>query len=457
MSDLPQVDIKAFIDERGVTARQWLLALLCFLVVAADGVDVAMMGFVAPPIIHEWHITRASFGLVMSTAPFGLVLGALVAGPSSDRLGRRKVLIASVLLFGVCSLLTALSASLEQMMVMRFVTGIGLGAAMPNATTLLSEYVPERRRSLLITSMFIGFGVGSALVGFVAGWLIPHLGWRSVLVFGGVLPVATVPLLFAWLPESVRFMLVRGYPRERIAATLNRVCRADFSPATSFFAPEPATPGKGSIGVLFARGYGVVTISLWVTYFMGLLVIYLITGWLPTLIRDAGLPIDKAADVTAMFQTGGIAGAVLAGWAMDRLPPVSVIAVTYAGGALCVLGLGTAGAMSGALPLWMLAAGFFMNGAQTGLNAYAPVCYPTKARATGVSWMLGIGRCGSILGSAVGGLLIGWGYGFGALLSMLAIPAGMAAVAIIGSRFGGQPDVSVPASLTVPDAPANRM
>jgi MFS transporter, AAHS family, 4-hydroxybenzoate transporter len=457
VSDLLQsVDIKAFIDGRRITAVQWLLAGLCFLIVAADGVDVAMMGFIAPPIVHEWHITRASFGLVMSAAPFGLVLGALVAGPSSDRLGRRVVLITSVLLFGVCSLLTALSASLEQMMLMRFITGIGLGAAMPNASTLLSEYVPTRRRSLMITSMFIGFGVGSALVGFVAGWLIPHLGWRSVLVFGGILPLATAPLLFAWLPESVRFMLVRGYPRERIAATLNRVCRADFLPTMSFSAPEPAMHGKGSIGVLFARGYGVVTISLWVTYFMGLLVIYLITGWLPTLIKDAGLSIDKAADVTAMFQTGGIAGAVLAGWAMDRLRPVPVIAMTYVGGALCILGLGTAGPLSHALPLWMLAAGFFMNGAQTGLNAYAPICYPTVARATGVSWMLGVGRCGSILGSAVGGLLIGWGYGFGALLSMLAVPAACAALAIVASRFGGRPNVDLPSSLVVPDTPVNR-
>ena len=177
------------------------------------------------------------------------------------------------------------------------------------------------------------------------------------------------------------------------------------------------------------------TVSLWVTYFMGLLVIYLITGWLPTLIKDAGLPISMAANITAMFQTGGTVGAILAGFLMDRFRPTWVIAISYLGGALCVLGVGATGVMSGSLVFWVLAAGFFMNGGQTGLNAFAPTCYPTIARATGVSWMLGMGRFGSIFGSAVGGVLVGLGWGFGGIVSALAIPATLAAVAILAVRL----------------------
>ncbi|WP_087863977.1 MFS transporter [Comamonas thiooxydans] len=439
MSNLPRsVDVKSFIDQRHITRRQWLLVLLCFLIVAADGIDVAIMGFLAPSIIQEWGISRAGFGLVMSAAPVGLVIGALVAGPSSDRLGRKTVLMASVLAFGVCTVLTAFTHDISQMVVMRFLTGIGLGAAMPNTTTLLSEYVPERRRSLLITIMFIGFGVGSAIVGFAAGWMIPHWGWRSVLIAGGVLPLALLPFLILLLPESVRFMLVRNYPATRIASTLATVCKTEFAPGATFFAPEPPVHTKKPIGVLFSQGYALTTVSLWVTYFMGLLVIYLITGWLPTLMKDAGLPITEAANITAMFQTGGILGAVLTGWTMDRLKPSLVISVAYLGGAVCVLGVGSAGATASTLPLWMLAAGFFMNGAQTGLNAFAPACYPTIARATGVSWMQGMGRFGSILGSAVGGILLGMGWGFAGIVSTLAIPAGIAAFAMLASWAGGR-------------------
>jgi AAHS family 4-hydroxybenzoate transporter-like MFS transporter len=437
-SSSASLDVKSFIDHRGITGRQWLLVLLCFLIVAADGIDVAIMGFLAPSIIQEWGISRAGFGLVMSAAPVGLVIGALVAGPSSDRLGRKTVLLAAVLAFGICTVLTAFTQDVPQMVVMRFLTGIGLGAAMPNTTTLLAEYVPERRRSLLITVMFIGFGVGSAVVGFAAGWMIPHLGWRSVLLAGGALPLVLLPFLVFFLPESVRFMLVRKFPAERIAVTLGRVCDTRFAAGTNFFAPEPPIHAKKPIGVLFSEGYTVITVSLWVTYFMGLLVIYLITGWLPTLMKDAGLPITQAANITAMFQTGGILGAVLTGWAMDRLKPTWVIAAAYLGGAICVLGVGSAGPTADTLPIWMLAAGFFMNGAQTGLNAFAPACYPTMARATGVSWMQGMGRFGSILGSAVGGVLLGMGWGFAGIVSALAVPAAIATVAMLASQLGAK-------------------
>ena len=447
------LDVKAFIDARPISATQWLLVTLCFFIVAADGIDVAMMGFIAPSIVHDWHVAKASFGIVMSAAPLGLVLGALGAGPMSDKLGRKTLLVSSVLLFAIGSFLTAATQDIGQMMAMRFLTGIGLGAAMPNATTLVSEYVPQRRRNLLITTMFIGFGVGSAAVGFVAGYLIPHFGWRSVVVFGGAVPLVLAPFLIAYLPESVRFMLVRHHPFERIAATMKRICRYDFPAGTVFSAPEPALHTTKSTAVLFTQGYKLTTISLWITYFMGLLVIYLITGWLPMLIKDSGLPITQAVNITAMFQTGGIAGAILAGWAMDRLRPVPVIALAYFGGALCVFGVGAAGPTSGTLSLWMLAAGFFMNGAQTGLNAFAPACYPTVARATGVSWMLGIGRLGSILGSASGGILIGLGYGFGPLICALTIPAAMAGLAILLSLIAARKKSMYAPELAVAEPP----
>jgi AAHS family 4-hydroxybenzoate transporter-like MFS transporter len=167
---------------------------------------------------------------------------------------------------------------------------------------------------------------------------------------------------------------------------------------------------------------------------MGLLVIYLLTGWLPTLIKDAGLSVSTAANVTAMFQIGGTIGAIGVGWLMDKVRPAPVIGAAYLGGALCVAVLAWAGALSSSLALLVFAAGFCMSGAQTGLNAYAPGRYPTVARATGVSWMLGMGRFGSIFGSAIGGALLGLGWKFDAILSMLAVPATFAAIAIVTTQ-----------------------
>ncbi|MCP3710124.1 aromatic acid/H+ symport family MFS transporter [Paraburkholderia sp. CNPSo 3274] len=438
MSGSKTIDIKAFIDERHISAYQWLLVALCFLAVTADGMDVAIMGFVAPSIIHEWGISRPEFGLVMSAAPIGLVIGALAAGPASDRVGRKWVLITSVFLFGVFTILTAFTQSPVSMAVLRVLTGVGLGAAMPNSTTLLSEYSPQRRRALLITIMFTGFNLGSALIGFAAGWLVPNHGWRAVLIFGGAIPLALVPLQAWLLPESARLLAVRGATSKRIAATLNRVTGANFAGDESFVSTEPPLPTRKPIGVLFSEGYGVMTLALWVTYFMGLLVIYLLTGWLPTLIKDAGLSITVAANVTAMFQIGGTIGAVLVGWIMDKVRPARVISAAYVGGGICVLALAGVGALSSSLALLVFAAGFCMSGAQTGLNAYAPGRYPTVARATGVSWMLGMGRFGSIFGSAIGGALLGLGWEFAAILAMLAVPAVLAAIAILVSQRARQ-------------------
>jgi len=435
MSSTPsRVDVKAFIDERAMSPAQWLLLALCFLVVAADGMDVAIMGFLAPSILQEWHASRPQFGMVMSAAPIGLVLGALIAGPASVRVGRKTVLTVSVLLFGIFTALTSLTENLTQMAALRLLTGLGLGAAMPNASTLLSEYVPQRSRSLLIAIMFTGFNLGSGLVGFGAAYLIPLHGWRSVLQAGGLLPLLLVPFLVWLLPESARFMVVRRQASAKIAAVLGRLGRTTFAANTVFVAPEPELKTKAPIRVLFSPGYGLMTIALWVTYFMGLLVIYLLTSWLPTLIKDAGLPIATAANVTALFQIGGTVGAILVGWAMDHQRPTRVIGLAYALGAGCILSVAMGGPLSASLGLAVAAAGFFMSGAQTGLNAFAPRCYPTMARATGVSWMLGMGRFGSILGTYVGGYFLGQGLGFKTIIAMLAVPALLAGVAVLRAR-----------------------
>ncbi len=432
----PGVDIKAFIDGRAISVRQWLLVALCFLVVVADGMDVAIMGFVTPSILQEWDISRVAFGIVLSAAPFGLVIGALVAGPSSDRFGRKAVLVLSVATFGLITLASAWATTPTQLAGLRLLAGMGMGAAMPNATTLLSEYAPQRRRSLMITVMFTGFNLGSALIGFAAAYLIPLHGWRSVLVLGGAIPLLLVPVLLVLLPESARLMVLRNATGARVAAMLARVTGYRFPDGTRFVSAEPPVAARSSIGTLFSPGFSATTVSLWVTYFMGLLVIYLLTGWLPTIMKDAGLSISTAANVTAMFQIGGTIGAIAVGWAMDRARPALMIAAAYAGGAVCVLLLSQLGVLSPALSALVFAAGFCMSGAQTGLNAYAPGCYPTAARATGVSWMLGMGRFGSIVGSSVGGALLGLGWGFGPILALLALPAACAAVAIGMGQLG---------------------
>ena len=428
------IEIRSLIDHRGMSSRQWILTVLCSIIVMADGMDVAIMGFVAPPIIGAWHVSPAAFGMVMGAAPIGLAIGAILAGSSSDWFGRRRVLMGSVLSFGILTLLTTLTTSTTEMALMRLLTGLGLGAAMPNATTLLSEYVPQKHKSALLAAMFTGFNLGSAAIGFVAAALIPLFGWQSVFYFGAAIPLALFPVLYFLLPESARFLLVRNATQQKISAVLSRITGADLSDVQCITLQEEATTTRQPVAVLFTKAFAPRTFTLWVTYFMGLVVIYLSTSWLPTMMKGAGMSIDRAANVTAMFQLFGTAGAVLVGLVMDRFGANLTIAAFYFLGGVMLVVLGLGGIQSAELAVVVGAVGFFMSGAQTGLNAYAPGCYPTVARATGVSCMLGVGRLGSILGSSIGGLLLSLGWGFDGIFPLLAIPAALAGVAILVNR-----------------------
>jgi AAHS family 4-hydroxybenzoate transporter-like MFS transporter len=442
MNTVQTLDVRQHINNRKMSGYQWLLLFLCFLIVTTDGMDVAIMGFLAPSITKEWGISKAAFGVVMSAAPIGLAIGALLIGPLSDRYGRKRLLMVAVAWFGTFSILCSQANDVYQLSTLRFLTGLGLGAAMPNTTTLLSEYVPEKSRGTLLTIMFTGFNLGSALVGFGAALILGDYGWRMVLVAGGVIPLVCVPLYLFLIPESARFLVVNKYPAERIAATLRRVVGGDgFSGATTFTISEQKVATKAKAKALLSADFRGITVSLWATYFMGLLVIYLLSGWLPTMIKDAGLPIERAANITAMFQLGGTVGALVVGFLMDRWTPNKVIASTYIAGACFILLLASGSVQSALFSVYVLLAGFCMSGAQTGLNAFAPSCYPTAVRATGVSWMQGIGRFGSIFGSFAGGVLLSLGWGFSAVIAILAIPATIAALSIVFTRFAARASV----------------
>jgi len=257
-----------------------------------------------------------------------------------------------------------------------------------------------------------------------------------VLVAGGAIPLICLPFYIWLVPESVRFLVVRKFPDARIARTLTKVVGGSFAPTQSFTISEPTVYGSQPGKVLLSSHYRTITLSLWGTYFMGLLVIYLLSGWLPTLIKDAGLPIERAANITALFQLGGTVGALIVGYFMDRLTPGKVIAASYLAGAAFILLLASGSVTSGMFATYVLFAGFCMSGAQTGMNAFAPSCYPTVVRATGVSWMLGIGRFGSILGSFAGGVLLSMGWSFSAVIAVLAVPAAIAALIIGFVKLG---------------------
>ena len=429
------VDVQDFLNEHRFSTFQWCIFALCFLIVLADGFDTAAIGFIAPSLIKEWGVTKPALGPVLSAALFGLAAGALSSGPLADRIGRKAVLVAAVAVFGVACLASAFSASLTQLTVLRFVTGLGLGAAMPNAVTLMSEYCPDRLRATLTNAMFCGFPLGAAFGGFLAAWMIPQFGWRSVLMLGGAAPLVLAAAMLALLPESVRYMVAKSQPVERIRAALARIS-PQATQASSFTLSEtrPSAAGRSGVGVVLSSQYLVGSVMLWIAYFMGLVIFYALINWMPILFRDAGVEPRSATLISALFPLGGC-GAILFGWLMDRFNANKIIAFGFVVTAALVYVIGRAADNVGGLVTIVFLAGAFMNTAQSSLPALAAAFYPTAGRATGVSWMLGFGRFGGIAGSFLVAELTRRQFGFADIFAIVAIPGVIAAVALLVKQW----------------------
>lgn len=434
------VNVQTFINEQPFGGFQWLVFFMCFVIVLLDGFDTAAIGFIAPSLLTEWGLSRPDLAPVLSAALFGLACGALGSGPLSDRLGRRSLLLTSVFVFGIACLASAFSSSIGQLTVLRFITGVGLGAAMPNAVTMMGEFCPDRRRATVINLMFCGFPLGAAFGGFLAAWMIPLFGWRSVLMLGGVTPLLLGVVLLLKMPESVRFMVASSQPVERIRATLARISSQAMN-AGSFVMTEtaPQTGSKG-LGVVLSRSYIVGSVMLWLTYFMGLVIFYASINWMPILLKDAGLTPKSATLISALFPLGGV-GAVLAGVLMDRFNANRVIAVCYALTAVSVYCIGQAAGNVGALVAIVFIAGVLMNTAQSSMPALAAAFYPTEGRGTGVAWMLGVGRFGGIAGSFLVAELTRRHFTFSGVFATIAIAGLVACVALLIKQMA-RPQVS---------------
>ncbi|MGU9866029.1 aromatic acid/H+ symport family MFS transporter [Kluyvera ascorbata] len=437
MTTQTTTDIQAFINRHPFSKYQWMILALCFVTVAMDGFDTAIIGFIASDLVQEWGVQKSDLGPVMSAALVGLAVGALTAGPMADRIGRKKVLVLSILVFGGFSLITAFATSLTQLTVLRFLTGLGLGAAMPNAATLMSEYAPERRRALLVNLMFVGFPIGSSMGGFISAWMIPHYGWQSVLVLGGVMPLALAIALIFLLPESARYLAVKNRSQQQIANILRHIAAL---PENTRFVLQEAGQVKeqSALGVIFSPRYLVGTIMLCLTYFMGLLIFYLLTSWLPLLIRETGATLSQASIITALFPLGGGIGVLVLGALMDKINPNKVVAVGYllTGIFVCLVGFSTSNLVL--MGVMVFIAGTIMNGAQSSMPALAAGFYPTQGRATGVAWMLGLGRFGGILGAFSGAFLMQAELSFKTIFALLAIPAVLSAIALMVKYAAGK-------------------
>lgn len=431
-------DVPAFINARRVGIVQWLVIVLCALVMFLDGLDTQAISYMAPLIAKEWGLSRELLGPIFSSALTGLMAGYLLLSPLSDRFGHRRLILASTVAFGLLTLVTAFATSVMQLMILRFVTGAALGAAIPSTVALTTEYSPKRLRATFVLVIYCGFSLGFVAAGGLAAWSIPLYGWRSMLWIGAVAPLVLAACAFVLLPESLDFLVrTKADPRRiwrlvrRVDQNLPHDCPGEFT--------TDIAESRSAVGSLFQSGRTFGTIVLWLVFGLNLAEFYALQSWLPTILTNLNHPLNTVALATSLTTIGGIVAAFAIGPAMDRLGAYGSLATVYFAGVLFVALLGPAVSA----PPWVLlvatfCAGFCISGGQKSVIALSAIFYPAPIRSTGVGWALGIGRLGGIGGPLLVGVLLGYQLSPASLFYAAAVPMLLAGilVTLAGMKYG---------------------
>ncbi|HWL46457.1 MAG TPA: MFS transporter [Sphingomonadaceae bacterium] len=427
----------------GQTFRGFNLNLLfwSFCAMFAEGFEISALGIAAPHLVREWGVPAGAMGPMMGASLIGILVGAPLFGSLGDRHGRRFVIVGGCFLFSITTLAVVWVETIEQITALRVITGIGMGALMPNAIALNSELSPRHLRAKLVILMFMGITLGGAVPGFIGAWLVPAHGWQILFLIGGGFPLLVCLGLLLWLPESVKFLATRP-EREGELLRIARRMRPDLTldGGTRFVRPAPAP--KGTIAPLFSGGLAAITLLLWLTFAATLMANYFLNSWMAVLFEMKGIAPETAAITTTAYHLGAALGGLAMSLLLDRWGFLAVTAMLAVAGP-ALLSIGLPGLPTPMLAMLVGVAGFCILGAQFGSNAAAGILYPTGCRSKGVGLAFAVGRIGSVLGPVIGALLIGLELPLMLLLLVMAAPILLAAIAafLLGRlsyrRFGG--------------------
>lgn len=421
------LEVSQIIDGARFTKFHWTVMCLCALLLIFDGYDLFIYGAVLPVLMKEWNLTPVQAGALGSYALFGMMFGAFIFGPLADRVGRKKGVAISFVLFSISTFMSGLAASPGEFGIYRFIAGVGCGGLMPNAVALMNEYAPKRLRSTLVAIMFSGYSLGGVLCAGLGIYMLPRFGWQSMF-FAAAIPLVLLPVVLWKLPESVGFLLRQGKhakAREMLAMVAPGV-RLD---ADAQLIQSDAKPAGVPMLDLFKQDRAVGTFMTWLSFFCCLLMVYALGSWLPKLMANAGYSLGSSLSFLLMLNFGGVVGAITGGWLGDRYSLPKVVLSFFALGTVSIALLGFNSPMP-ILYLLIAIAGATTIGTQILLYANTAQFYPLAIRSTGLGWASGIGRTGAIVGPLLGGWLMAAALPLKMNFLVFAVPGLVAAVAI---------------------------
>jgi MFS transporter, AAHS family, 4-hydroxybenzoate transporter len=428
-----ELNISRLVDNARLRPFHFWLIFWCLLAMMADGFDLLNASIAGPALIKDWGIDRAALGPVFSASLAGFFVGAPFFGYLGDRFGRRVAIISALLFIGVTTLACAWAADLQQLLWLRFLSGLGLGGVLPNVIALSAEFTPKRLRATALVVIALGISLGAAVPGLVGITLMPIYGWRVIFVVGGVIPFVIGLCMFFAIPDSIKFMVLRGGRDEAVRRLVQKFDPAlAAQPDTRFVLDqeEGSARTRGSPAGLFRNGWAPITGLVWLLFVVNLMANNLMNAWLPMIVQTSGHSAAQGSLAGSLYQLGGSAGGLCIGLLIDRFG-LKILAIVFAAGVPILLLTGTPG-LSGAVLLTMaFFSGGVIVGMQNGLNAGAGLIYPTALRANGVGYALGVGRVGSVTGPLIGSLLTKLGMSASAFFYVTAIGPLLCAVCCV--------------------------
>ena len=442
-------NVQDVIDNTPMGFKRWSIVVLCFVIALLDGFDTQSIAFIGPAIAEDFGLQATDMTWVITASTVGMCVGAMSLGTFGDRIGRKKTILLALALFGVFSLAGAFAQSLEQIVILRFLIGLGMGGATPALLALTAEYSPKSRRGTFMTLVLLGLPGGALLGGLVAAAWLPVMGWRGIFLVGGVLPLAMVLVCSRMLSESPVFLAAKGTPAAdaRARQIMASISGSPVSP-DAVLATNDKMEERSSVAALFSARYRMVTIAVFATYLLNWIAWFLLLLWMPTALKMLGLAGSQAAMGTVTVNGAFILFAIPLSIILPKVNPRKLLLVMFAAGILIALGLGLAGSNFALVFVLIGLAGFGIGGQQLALNYLIANAYPTQLRATATGWGIGIGRLGAIVGSALGGIIL-TGLGVSGYFMALAVPLVLAGLATLmvrnsASQAGAFPTTAAP-------------
>ncbi|HWL47042.1 MAG TPA: MFS transporter [Sphingomonadaceae bacterium] len=431
----PSAKVKPLLADAPLSLFQIAVVTLCVLINICDGLDTTATAYAAPALIEDWALAPRTMGLILSAGAAGLMLGALLIAPLADRFGRRPIVLWATTASALAMLAIAASTSWEALLILRFLSGLAIGALVPSLSVIVIEFSNETRGNLFLAFVHIGFAIGAILGAAVGAGLIESYGWRGIYLTAGLITTAIAVAAFVLLPESLHFLLTRQPPNALSRA--NTILRRLRQPPLAALPPRPEAPSRSplAIGAILSAPMRAATLFLWLASFMRYFVSYFLTSWKPQVLVLAGFTGQAAIAVGMATSFAAILGVLTIGILATRLGAQRATAGTFL---LCALALIGFAWVTTPVPLILFAmlSMFAIEAAFTGVLISSNRLYPARARSTGVGFTVGVGRLGAIAGPYAGGVLIGLGFDKAAYYPLYAVAAviGAAAILLAGLR-----------------------